>query len=242
MLQRLQSLRQAGIVGCKLLNADGSVQTSSIMKFPRIVDTLFQVECLRLRWPKFWGIGPLFSADLEPAEVETISGACMLMKRDVFEKVGMFSTDYFMYSEDVDLCYKLSREGFKNYYVGQATIVHYGGRSSAPEWQTVMKTKAELLFCEKRYGHFYGFMFRITSALNALARLTLIAMLRFVRTVVPDRDRLESASARWSATLRTLLNHWRVAPDSFAERQRGCQIVLDQTADSESPLNIKTTF
>ena len=55
----------------------------------------------------------------------------MMLKRDVFEKVGRFSQDYFMYAEDVDLSYKVSRAGFKNYYVPEAVVIHFGGASSA---------------------------------------------------------------------------------------------------------------
>src|ERR1700730_8165906 len=113
MLQALHSLPGAGIVGCKLLNGDLPVQTSSIMKFPGILNQVLQSEVLRLRWPSFplWNIGPLFSSNPEPVKVEAITGACMMMRRDVFEKVGMFSEEYFMYAEDVDLCWKITRAG-----------------------------------------------------------------------------------------------------------------------------------
>jgi GT2 family glycosyltransferase len=216
MAQHLDVLPQAGIVGCKLLNADLSVQTSSIMKFPKILNSLVQVEYLRLRWPKLWGIGPLFSTAMQPIEVEAISGACMLVRREVFASVEMFSTAYFMYSEDVDLCYKLVQAGFKNYYVGQASIVHYGGRSSAPEWQTVMKTKAELQFFDRSYGRLYGLMYRISLTLHAVLRLLVLAGLRFVRPVFRKRRRFDSAWARWSATLRTVLTHWSIRETALA--------------------------
>ena len=216
MVQRLEVLPHAGIVGCKLLNADLSVQTSSIMKFPKILNSLFQVEYLRLRWPELCGIGPLFSTALQPVEVEAVSGACMLIRREVFDAVDMFSTAYFMYSEDVDLCYKLVCAGFKNYYVGQASIVHYGGKSSAPEWQTVMKTKAELRFFDKSYGPFYGLLYRISLTIQAIIRLSVLALLRFFGQVVRDRKRLDSAWTRWSATLRTVLTHWSIRETALA--------------------------
>jgi GT2 family glycosyltransferase len=205
MLRAFYSLPQPGAVGCKLLNADLSVQTSSIMKFPRILNTILQVEYLRLRWPRLWGIAPLFSTSHQPVEVEAISGACMLIRRDTFEKVGMFSEDYFMYSEDLDLCYRMTRAGFKNYYVGQGAIVHYGGRSSTPKWQTVMKTRAELRFCDKSYGRLYGLLFRIALALNAIARLLVVDLLRVLRSGRDENEKLNSAAARWRAILAALL-------------------------------------
>ena len=87
----------------------------------------------------------------------------MLTKSDVFEQISMFSEDYFMYSEDLDLCYKADRAGLKNYYIGQASMIHYGGTSSDSERQTSMKTRAELLFCEKSYGRSYTKAFRAAS-------------------------------------------------------------------------------
>ena len=192
-------------MGCKLLNADLSVQTSSIMRFPRIWNAILQVEYLRLRWPKLWGIGPLFSTDEEPCEVEVVSGACMLTRREVFEQIGMFSEEYFMYSEDVDLCYHTADAGFKNYYVGGATIVHYGGTSSPRAWQTAMKTTSELHFCRKNYGRMYSFLFRLAMIINCSGRLALLAAVRVLAKVFSFKRSADSAWLRWSVMLKTLL-------------------------------------
>jgi GT2 family glycosyltransferase len=73
----------------------------------------------------------LFSEDTKPLQVEAVIGACMLMKRSTFEQIGMFSEDYFMYGEDIDLCYKISKAGYRNYYIPSAAITHHGGKSSA---------------------------------------------------------------------------------------------------------------
>jgi len=205
MLERGESVADLGIAGCRLLNSDRSIQTSSIMNFPGILNSMLQLESLRLRWPKLCGIGPLFSTSPEPVHVEAISGACMLVKREIFEQVAMFSEDYFMYSEDLDLCYKTTSAGLRNVHIGQAEIVHYGGTSAIPEWQNVMKTQAELKFCEKNYGQFYALLFRNALAINAMARLTAIAILRSFTGGLAPKQRLDSARARWSTILRTLL-------------------------------------
>jgi GT2 family glycosyltransferase len=204
MMQQMKLLPDAGVVGCKLLNADLSVQTSSIMKFPRIWNSILQVEYLRLRWPKLWGIGPLFS-DMQPAEVEAVSGACMLMRREVFEQIGRFSEEYFMYSEDVDLCYQAVRAGFNNYHVGRATILHYGGKSSPGAWQAAMKTRAELRFCHRNYGRLYSVLFRMALVLNASARLTVLAAMRLLARVFRVKNALDSTWLRWSVILKTLV-------------------------------------
>jgi GT2 family glycosyltransferase len=207
MLQRLQSLPGAGIVGCKLLNADLSVQTSSVMRFPGILNQVLQSEVLRLRWPSFplWNIGPLFSTNTEPARVEAITGACMMMRREVFEKVGMFSEEYFMYAEDVDLCWKITRAGFLNYYVGEGRIVHYGGVSSPREWQIAMKMKAELRLCANFHGRFYALLFRAALALSAILRLSVAAILFLFRKVTRSKEAPTTTLIKYRAVLKILL-------------------------------------
>jgi GT2 family glycosyltransferase len=205
LLHQFKALLRPGVMGCKLLNADGSVQTSCIMHFPTILNMLCRCEYLRVRWPRLWGIAPLFVAHSEAVPVEAVSGACMLLRREIFNAVGMFSAEYFMYAEDLDLCYTLRRAGYTNYYSGHASIVHYGGTSSDSDWQTVVKIKAELRFCEKHYGHVYGLVFRMGFALSALVRLTLIAVVSSIDKRNCNSPRFHAAWKKWSTSLRTLV-------------------------------------
>src|SRR5258708_5343377 len=110
-------------------------------------------EALQVRWRggPLWNIASLFSKSTSPASVEVISGACMMVRRKVFEKAGLFSEDYFMYAEDLDLCHKVRGLGLKNYYVGRADVVHHGGNSSSQkpgsQWSTPMKMNSVTKFC-----------------------------------------------------------------------------------------------
>jgi hypothetical protein len=208
MLDQLKSLPDAGIVGCKLLNPDLSIQLSSIQTFPTIVNQLLDIEYLQITWPKcsLWNIAPLFSTDPKPVPVEVISGACMLMSRGVFEQAGMFSEDYFMYAEDLDLCYKVTRLGLRNYYVGQTEIIHYGGTSSSQtkinQWSTTMKLKAVQKFCSKTQGPIYGSMYRAMMGWAALSRLAALTLLRPLGFSSSKKMALQRAISKWSAVLR----------------------------------------
>lgn len=64
------------------------------------------------------------------AEVDVITGAFLLAKKEVYQKVGGLDEAYFMYGEDIDLCYTLLRNGFKNFYYGKASILHHKGEST----------------------------------------------------------------------------------------------------------------
>ena len=204
LLRAIKSLPDAGIVGGKLLNTDLSIQTSAIQKFPTILNQLFNIESLRLRWPncQLWDIGPLFDNNTDPVKVEVIPGACMLLRRDVFERVGMLSEDYFMYAEDLDLNYKVKHLGLSNYYVGDAEIIHHGGRSSSrqkvSQWATVMKYKAMLCFYRKSRGSVYGSLYRAAMGSSAVGRLILLGLM----FPFGDREAIRWAAAKWSTVLK----------------------------------------
>lgn len=71
----------------------------------------------------------------EIATVSVLVGAFMFMKRKLYEQVGGFDKDYFMYGEDIDLSYKIEKAGFKNYYLGAALVLHYKGESTQRDKQ-----------------------------------------------------------------------------------------------------------
>jgi GT2 family glycosyltransferase len=181
LLEQMKSLPDAGIVGCKLLNTDMSVQTASVQKFPTLLNQLTNVEYLRTRWPgcPLWDISPLFRSSEAPVKVEVIPGACMLLKREIFEKAGLLTEDYFMYAEDIDLNYKVRRLGLSSYYVGAAQIVHHGGTSSSRQmvshWSIIMKHRAMLKYYRMIGGPFYGLLYRMTMGLSAVVHLALLS-------------------------------------------------------------------
>ena len=205
MMDRIRSLPDAGIVGCKLLNTDGSVQLSSIQKFPTILNQAIDAEYLRLRWPhcRLWDIAPLFANDVHVINVEVIPGACMLLRRGVFAQVGMYSEDYFMYAEDLDLNYKLKRSGFTNYYVGETAIIHHGGGSSSRQkvshWATIMKYRAMFLLFRKNRGRLYGCAYRAAMGAVATGRMLLLALMFPVEKVVWKKDTLRFPLAKWKS-------------------------------------------
>jgi GT2 family glycosyltransferase len=203
MLHHLRELPNAGIIGCKLLNSDLSLQTSCIQTFPTILNQVLDMNYLRDRWPSnpLWGIGPLYSDSKVPAKVEVVSGACLMINRGAFEKVAMFSEDYFMYAEDLDLCYKVFHAGYTNYYVGQGQVIHYGGKSSEPESAIRMKWRAIPRFCDKNRGRVYGIAFRIVLTVAAMCRLVALR----IACALGDKAKLRLAVAKWRTILNVLM-------------------------------------
>ena len=131
LLDASRSLENAGILGTRLLNTDGTLQTSCVMPFPSLFGLLLNSDYMLRIAPNLHPFQSAlsFASSREPTTVDAISGACMLVRRSVFEQIGEFSEDYFMYCEDIDLCRAAVRHGYRNYYVPSAYIVHHGGGS-----------------------------------------------------------------------------------------------------------------
>ena len=212
LVEQARKLPRAGAVGCRLLNRDGSLQTSCVQSFPTIANQVLDSDFLRQAFPRasLWGMEPLYAASQEPLEAEAIEGACVLMKRDVFKRIGQFSTDYFMYAEDIDLCYKTQQHGYTNYYVPQASIMHFGDGAvsrAKSNFAVVMASESVWRFLRKYRGSAYAFVFRQALFVGALGRLSLLSGRKLVSALAGSpADSTASwmkwkAIARWSAGL-----------------------------------------
>jgi GT2 family glycosyltransferase len=122
-------VEKIGITGAKLLNPDNSIQYSC-RSFPTLARQFYESYFLHKIFSRSKIFGSYFLSDWNHEDIRKIdwlSGAFMLVKKEVFEKIGGFSQGYFMYSEDTDICLRLSRTGFKNYYFSQYSVRHDDG-------------------------------------------------------------------------------------------------------------------
>lgn len=209
MLAQVRSYPSLGAVGCTLLNGDRSIQTSAIQTFPTIINTLLDIDFIRNLFPAcpLWNIKPLFAGGDQPSRVEVISGACLMLRREVFAAVGQFSEEYFMYSEDLDLCYKVAQAGYTNLYVPQGKIIHYGGKSSAQNGASHIQWKSRLIYAAKFHGSAYQMIYRLAMAGAAIIRMSLL----LIWAAVCGRKRRHSALgslAKWWMVLKTMMTYW----------------------------------
>jgi len=210
LMDQARAIPNAGIIGCKLLNSDRSLQLSSIQRFPNLLNQVIDTEYLRTRWPgsPLWGIAPLFQENVSLIPVQVIPGACMLLRHAVFQQAGLYSEDYFMYAEDIDLNHKISKLGLVNYYVGKTSIIHHGGGSSSKQvshWATVMKYKAMVLYFRKTRGPHYEWMYRVAIATSAVLRISLISLVRLFGNTRWDKNSLSFSFNKWKAVLKWAL-------------------------------------
>lgn len=182
LVSSLDALPDAGMVGARLLNSDGSLQTTCVTSTPALLNQILNIDLLRRAFPrwKLWGMQALYNSGHSPAPVEAISGACMLARRTVIERVGAFSTEYFMYAEDMDLCVKITRSGSCIYYVPDAVVLHHGGGSSClrreSNFSSIMLRLSLLRFFVLHRGKPYAALYRTSLILAASIRLLLLAI------------------------------------------------------------------
>lgn len=133
MMHFLINTPEAGIAGCKILNLDGTLQLACRRSFPGPWTSFCKVTGLSSVFPKskiFARYNLTYLDENQTYEVDAISGSFMMMKREVYEKTTGFDEDFFMYGEDLDLCYRIQKEGYKVFYVHSAQIIHYKGEST----------------------------------------------------------------------------------------------------------------
>ena len=122
-----------GLAGCKILNSDGSLQLACRRSFPGPWTSFTKVTGLSNLLPKsriFARYNLTYLNENQIYEVDAVSGSFMMVRREVYEKVGGFDEQFFMYGEDLDLCYRIQKAGFKVYYVPNTQIIHYKGEST----------------------------------------------------------------------------------------------------------------
>lgn len=133
MIEFFQSHPEAGIAGCKVLNPDGTLQLACRRGFPGPWTSFTKVMGLSTLFPKsklFARYNLTYLNENQTYEVDAVSGAFLMMSKKAYETIGGFDPQFFMYGEDLDLCYRAQKSGFKVYYVHSTEIIHYKGEST----------------------------------------------------------------------------------------------------------------
>ncbi|MGQ9617707.1 MAG: glycosyltransferase [Candidatus Aminicenantia bacterium] len=165
----MKNYKDAGIMGCKNLNPDGSLQYSAF-PFPSPVrifalltglNQIFKIS----RFRDFSRIIP----------IDYVSGSFLLIGRETFEKVGGFDENFFMYCEDVDLCKRVWNLGLKVYYNPEIAITHYLGGSSKKN-PYIMRSYIEsfLLLYKKHFRNMKVLLLKIFLLKAIFARITMV--------------------------------------------------------------------
>lgn len=168
-----------GICGGQLFNADGSKQ-NSIANIPTIATELLNKSLLRRLFPeKYPGKENNFK---EPVEVESVIGACMVVRKDAMDDVGLMDEDYFFFFEETDWCMRMRSKGWKIFHHPNAKIYHLQGQSAGK-----VNVRARIEYWRSRYIFFnknYGTVFLNALKAGLLLRLCINIFFMFLITVI----------------------------------------------------------
>jgi GT2 family glycosyltransferase len=166
-----------GAMSCRLVQPDGAVQTQA-RRFPAPWREALNTLGLPWRWPKQfgWACNEDLSWDRahEAHDVDWLGGAFLLLRRAALEQVGLLDEGFFFYGEDIELCHRLARAGWKRRYDPAVAITHYGGASSqaTPIHARAAYWTARYQVQQRCYGRGWAFALRhLETSVWALRRV-----------------------------------------------------------------------
>jgi len=152
LLQFMEDHPSAGAGGARLLSCDGSLQLSC---HPMLTPgrEFWRLLFLDRIWPRASYPMHHWDPDL-PRRVEVIKGACLLLRREALDQVGLLDERYFIYTEELDLCYRLAQAGWELWWVPQAEVLHHEAQSTrqVAEEMYVQLYRSKVQFYRKSGG------------------------------------------------------------------------------------------
>lgn len=174
----------AGALGVRMIDGTGKFLPESKRGLPTPAAAFYKMSGLARLFPKSRTFGAYhlgFLDEFKTNKVEILSGAFMMIKKEVLDKVGLLDEDFFMYGEDIDLSYRIIKAGYDNYYFADTTIIHYKGESTKKHSVNYVKIfyQAMAKFAFKHFSKQQGFLFSSLINLAIFGRAALALLIRF---------------------------------------------------------------
>lgn len=168
----MDSHPEAGGLGVKMIDGKGNFLPESKRGLPTPWVAFYRIFGISRLFPRSKKFGKYHLSYLDENkihEVDVLAGAFMLLRKSVLDKTGLLDESFFMYGEDIDLSYRISQAGFKNYYFPETTIIHYKGESTKKSSVNYVRVfyNAMIIFANKHYSD------RQAQAFSLLIRLAI---------------------------------------------------------------------
>lgn len=155
---------RVGIVGPQLVYADGSLQ-SSRRRFPKFSTALLESTKLQEWFPRNEILTDYYLLDTDNQaiqDVDWVVGAAMFVRREVYEQIGGLDERFFMYSEELDWCFRVKTAGWHVVYFPKARVLHYEGKSSEQvlAQRDIYFHSSKVRYFKKHHGAFQGELLR----------------------------------------------------------------------------------
>ncbi len=174
---------KAGALGVRMIDGRGEFLPESKRGLPTPAVAFYKMSGLARLFPHSRTFGAYHLSYLDEKQtnkVEILSGAFMMIKKEVLDKVGVLDESFFMYGEDIDLSYRIIKAGFDNYYFAETTIIHYKGESTKKHSINYVKIfyQAMAKFAAKHFSRQQGWWFGLCINLAIFARALLALISR----------------------------------------------------------------
>lgn len=186
LTRHMEKNSECGACGCKIVNPDGTFAPESRRTVPTISTALFKASGLTALFPESRLFGRYYESwkdEDKPGEIEVLSGSFMFFRSSVLKEAGGFDERFFMYAEDIDLCYRVRNNGWRIDYVPGTSIIHYKGESSKQNNMQYVRhfNRSLYLFFEKHYSSRYSSFFRFFVFIAILLRSAVSIVAVFVK-------------------------------------------------------------
>ena len=176
ILAYAETQENLGAVGCRFIDGTGALLPECKRNFPGIRSAVSKLFGLN------WGYYADHIDEGEVAQVEVLTGAFMLIRRELFNRMKGFDERFFMFGEDIDLSYRIHKEGFRNRYYGKVSMIHFKGES----------TVRDASYLKHFYGAleiFYLKHYRNTVLGRSALKLLVSGVVRFRSIMLPSERR-----------------------------------------------------
>ncbi len=214
----MNSHDDCGGLGVRMVDGKGDFLPESKRGLPTPLVAFYKIFGLSSIFPKSKKFGAYhlgYLDEFEINQIDVLSGAFLCVSKSALEKVGLLDETFFMYGEDIDFSYRITQEGFKNYYFPETTIIHYKGESTKKSSINYVFVfyKAMVIFAEKHFSKNNAKVFSLAIHLAIYLRASLAILNRFIRFSFPFLiDFLIILCG-----LFLLTNHWKSADIHFPE-------------------------
>ena len=212
----MDSHPKAGGLGTHMIDGKGCFLAESKRGLPTPMVAFYKIFGFSKLFPKSKRFGQYHLGHLpddETNEVDILSGAFMLMRKEALDKVGLLDEEYFMYGEDIDLSYRIQLGGYKNYFFADTKIIHYKGESTKKSSVNYVLVfyKAMVIFAKNHFGKKNAFLFSTLINFAIYLRAFFALVSRVVsRIFLPTVDFLYIVIGLYALT-----NYWKMYSIEF---------------------------
>jgi GT2 family glycosyltransferase len=213
LVRFMDSSPDAGLAGCKQIYASGELQTTCHRMITLKRECLVALGLSKI-FTQIVDYGDLPMKATEPLQVDWVGGACLIVRRHLIERIGLFDEKIFMYGEDCDLCYRIKNLGYAVYYLPGLSIIHHRNQSAAKLsefYSNIDHSRLYLQFVsrkyviKKHYGNLQGNIYHVLIILAVVRKILQDSLTHLLPHSASSRSALSSRRREYLAVLRSVL-------------------------------------